>query len=253
MNTRIIVLAGGRGKRMQSELAKVLTLLKDKPIIKHLLEAVDASEIDPRPVVVVGWGAEEVKRELGSRYEYVFQEVQLGTGHAVRCAEPALKGKSDAVIVLYGDQPFVRSSMIVKLRDIHEREGKVLTMMTAHVDDFEDWRVPFFDFGRVVRDARGAIARIVEKKDATPDELEIREVNPSFICFDAGWLWSRLGKLTNRNVPREYYLPDLVRIAIDEGEEIASIDINPLESIGVNTPEHLKLVTTLTASSLLEI
>ena len=245
MQTRIIILAGGKGNRMQSELPKVLIPLRGMPIIAHLLREVDRSGIDPRPVVVVGQGADAVKRALGSGYDYVIQESQLGTGHAVQCAEGALAGKADAVIVLYGDHPFVSAATITKLRELHEREGCVLTMMTVRVPDFDDWRKVLYDFGRIIRDNSGRILRDVEKKDATPEELAVKEVNPSFFCFRASWLWENLRKLKNENAQHEYYLTDLVRIAIDEGERIASMDIDPRESIGVNTPEHLALVIEL--------
>jgi bifunctional UDP-N-acetylglucosamine pyrophosphorylase / glucosamine-1-phosphate N-acetyltransferase len=241
MNTRIVILAGGKGKRMRSELPKVLTPLNGRPIMAHLLAAVAAAGIDPRPTIVVGYGADEVKRVFGPNYSYVLQERQLGTGHAVQQTETMLKDAADAIMVLYGDQPFIKPSTIAELHARHAREGRVLTMMTILADDFDAWRAPLFDFGRIVRDADGRIARIVEKKDAVPEELAIRELNPSFFCFNAAWLWNSLKKLTNHNAQDEYYLTDLVQLAISEGETIASMNVSAREGIGVNTPEHLEL------------
>ena len=245
MDTRVIVLAAGRGTRMQSEIPKVLVRLNGQSMIHHLLDAIRASGVDVRPVLVVGHDADLLQSSLGTGYEYVHQKEQLGTGHAVQCAEPLLSGRAKNVIVLYGDHPFVRPETIADLYALHERQGRVLSMMTTTVEDFEGWRAPFADFGRVIRDASGAIMEIVEAKDATGDQRLIREVNPSFFCFNAPWLWDNLKQVNNHNAKREYYLTDLVRIAIDQGERIASMDINPLESIGINTPVHLELARQL--------
>lgn len=228
---------------MNLEVPKALALLKGRPLIQYLLDAVHASGVDEKPVIVVGQGANLVKQKLGEGYDYVFQNAQLGTGHALKVTRPLLQGRTDTIIVLYVDHPFTHASTIKKLRFLHERENRVITMMTTMVGDFEDWRKPFYEFGRVLRNAGGEVVRIVERKDATPSELAIREVNPALFCFDAAWLWSSLEKLKNENAQKEYYLTDLVRIAIDSGERIASMDLDPLESIGVNTPEHLELAT----------
>lgn len=248
METRVIVLAAGKGTRMNGAnggLLKVLTPLNGQPMIAHLLDAVRSSGVDARPVIVVGHNADFLRSSLGAAYDYVHQPEQLGTGHAVQCAEPLLSGSAKMVIVLYGDHPFVQPQTIANLHALHTREGRVLSMMTTTVEDFSGWRAPFADFGRVLRDATGNIAGIVETKDATPDQLLIREVNPSFFCFASGWLWKNLKKIGNNNAKHEYYLTDLVRIAIDQSEQIASMDINPLESIGINTPEHLEIAREL--------
>lgn len=245
MKTRIVILAAGRGTRMNSEVPKVLVPLNGKSIIQRLLNAVEISGVDERPVVVVGHGDDFVRRALGDKYEYVYQENQLGTGHAVQCAEKFITGQADAIIVLYGDHPFVQPTTIIKLRELHEEAGCVLSMMTTIVEDFEEWRASFADFGRVARDDSGDIASIIELKDATPAERLIKEVNPAFFCFNANWLWANLRKIDCENAKREYYLTDLVRIAIKQGERIASMSINPFESMGINTPKHLEAAKTL--------
>lgn len=267
MRTRVIILAAGRGTRMNpvrsqtpsasaalpvagrtsngvnnTALPKVLTPFEGKPIITHLLDAVRESGVDERPVIVIGHEAEKIKAVLGDGYDYILQAKQLGTGHAVQCAEQLLVGKTDQVIVLYGDHPFVKASTITNLRAFHEQEHCPLSMMTVRVEDFDDWRLTFADFGRVARDASGKIAAIVEAKDATPAQKEIREVSPAFFCFDGAWLWPHLKKIGNNNAKREYYLTDLVGMAIREGACVASLQIDPRESIGVNTPAHLELV-----------
>ena len=258
MKTRVVILAAGRSKRMGADIPKVLLPIGERPMISHLLETVRKTGIDLRPVIVVGSGAESVKNTLADGYEYVVQDQQLGTGHAVLCAEKALRGKADAIVVLYGDNPFIQPETLRKLISLHEKsrsagggsrggasERPVLTMATTKVDNFEDWRKPLYDFGRIVRGSKGEIRAIVEKKDATPEELAIRELNPSFFCFEAEWLWDALKKIENKNAQKEYYLTDLVRIAIDQGRRVFTVDANPLETIGVNTPEHLELARKL--------
>jgi bifunctional UDP-N-acetylglucosamine pyrophosphorylase / glucosamine-1-phosphate N-acetyltransferase len=246
MKTRVVVLAAGHGKRMSHHAPKVLRELKGKPIIEHLLDAILESGVDPRPVIVVGPNnQEETKKTLGNGYEYVVQREQLGTGDATKSAQKALEKNTDTVIVLYGDHPFVGSSTIKKLQEIHKRDGCAVTMMTATIPDFEDWRKNFNDFGRVIRDSGGKVAKIVEKKDASKKELEVKEINPGMYCFNTNWLRENIKKLNNNNAQGEYYLTDLVRIAIDGGECISSVDVSPLESIGVNTPEHLELAENL--------
>ena len=239
--TSIVILAGGRGKRMGGNGPKVLQRIDGHTLVEHLLEAVEASGVCVKPVMVVGFGADQIRAVIGPRAEYVNQEPQLGTGHAVGFARSLLEGKADSVMVLYGDHPFVSTGTIRKLDLLHTTESKVVTMMTVHVEDFTAWRLPFYDFGRIIRDAMGRIVRIVEKKDATPAPLEIREVNPALYCFQAAWLWEHLPLLKNDNAQNEFLLTDLISMAITEGREIASVEIDPFECLGVNTPEHLAM------------
>lgn len=230
---------------MQSEVPKVLVPLDGRPMIQYLLDAIRASGADDRPVLVVGHNADMLRAALGTGYDYVTQEEQLGTGHAVQCAESLISGKTDTAIVLYGDHPFVGKETIAALKELHEREGCAVSMMTTTVGDFQGWRAPFADFGRIVRDSQGRISAIVEAKDATPAQRQLREINPAFFAFKAPWLWENLKKLRNDNAKGEYYLTDLVHLAIEGGECLASMSIDPLESVGVNTPEHLSLVTSM--------
>lgn len=226
---------------MGQSFAKVLTPFAGKPLIVHLLEAIKNSDIDPKPVIVLGFDRDRVRKELGEKYDYVIQEEQLGTGHAVQCAEGELRGTSDAVLVLYGDQPFLKPETIRKIAELHKEIKPVITMATVTVPDFKSWRATFYDFGRIVRNHSGEITAIVEKKDATEAELNIREVNPSYFCFDADWLWRHLPNLNQENAQGEFYLTDLVRIAVTARDTVASVAVDPKESIGINTPDHLEL------------
>ena len=241
MKTRIVVLAAGKGKRMGIDIPKVLVPLKGEPVLYHILRSIRAAGIDPKPIIVVGENKPLVEASLqegGFDVEYAVQTEQLGTGHAVRAAEVAAGG-AEVMLVLYGDHPFVSPATIKNIVRLHEAEHATLTLATLIVPDFEGWRVSFADFGRIIRSANGAIERIVEKKDGTPEELAVRELNPAFFCFNGPWLWQSLAKLKNANAQGEYYLTDLVKMAMTEGVKISSLLIDPKEGAGINTQEHL--------------
>jgi bifunctional UDP-N-acetylglucosamine pyrophosphorylase/glucosamine-1-phosphate N-acetyltransferase len=243
--TRIIVLAAGKGTRMKSELPKVLAKVKGKSMIKHLLESVEKSNVDRHPVVVVGYKKELVMEELGDKYHYVNQEEQLGTGHAVGLAGDYLKDKAENVLILFGDQPFTSAAMIKKIFDTHLNSGRKITMATFRVPDFEDWKMVFYNFSRIIRDKNGKIIRDVQFKDTSDEEKKIKELNPSYYCFDADWLWSNLENLKNDNAQKEYYITDLIRIATENGIEIETVDIDPREALGANSKEELEILEKL--------
>ena len=241
---KILILAGGQGKRMESDLPKVLVPLAGKPMIKWLLESIERSLVDPRPTIVVGYKKDLVMHELGSAYDYVVQEEPHGTAHAVQAAEKIFTGKSQHVLVLAGDSPFTSAENIKKIADKHLKSGMKISMATATVPDYNEWHAAFLNFGRILR-KDGKIIGIKEYKDATPDEREIREVNTSCYVFESDWLWENLRKVTNENAQAEYYLTDLIKIAVDEGVEIESIDIFPKDALGANSKEELELLEKL--------
>lgn len=240
----VVILAAGKGKRMQSELPKVMHLLHDRPLVDYVVSTAEALGI--KPVAIVPDDSDLVRDFLGKRATYAVQKERLGTGHAVSVAEPKLKGKVDHVVVLYGDMPFVTASSLQKLVDEHAAKNNVLTLMTVVVPDFHDWRTQFYDFGRIVRDINNNIIKIVEKRDASPKELNLREVNTAFFCFNADWLWENLKKLKNSNAAGEYYLTDLVKIAFDQSAKLSAVHIDPREAVGVNTKENLQIAHELT-------
>jgi bifunctional UDP-N-acetylglucosamine pyrophosphorylase / glucosamine-1-phosphate N-acetyltransferase len=245
--TQIIILAAGKGKRMGGGIPKVLTLFRGRPIIEYLMDAVSALSLPFKPVVVVGFGAEAVKKQLGGRAVYALQEQQLGTGHAAMSAKDAADKSAENIVVLYGDHPNTQAEAVENLINLHEKERPALTMMVVRVPDFSGSRAAFYGFGRIVRDENGKIKKITELKDASEEEKNIRELNPSLFCFDAKWLWENLSKLQNSNSQGEYYLTDMVGLAIGQGKKISSLEIDPMECVGVNTPEDLDFAEKLIA------
>jgi bifunctional UDP-N-acetylglucosamine pyrophosphorylase/glucosamine-1-phosphate N-acetyltransferase len=239
----VVILAAGDGKRMKSTLPKVMHELKGKPLIEHVVHHVEGLGFTHKPVIIVSPKHTMVQDHLHVRAEYVVQPEQLGTGHAVSVAELILENKVEDVVVLYGDMPFVSSHSIERLIGRHLERDNAITLMTFMVPHFKGVYEPFYNFGRVVRRGiDGHIARIVEKKDAIETELQILELNPSVFCFKASWLWKSLRSLKNENAQKEYYLTDLIQMAIADGEKISSISIEPKEAIGINTAEDLQLV-----------
>ncbi len=243
---KVVILAGGKGNRMQSEIPKVLIKIRGESLIKHLLSSVRKSGIDDKPVIVVGYGKEAVMRELGSEYDYATQTKQLGTGHAVMAAEDKLENNAEHIVVLYGDHPFVNPETIKKLVEKHLDSKIKITLATVKLPDFEDWRNVFYkDFSRIIRDSKGNIIKDVQFKDASEEEKKVTEVNPCYFCFEAKWLWEKLKTLDTNNAQKEYYLTDLVKIAMNEKTKIESIDIEPREALGVNSKEELEILEKL--------
>jgi len=240
----IVVLAAGHGKRMQSELPKSLTPLHGKYLIAHLLERIEISGVADRTIIVVGQKRKQVMDALGSKYIYAIQEEQMGTGHAVMCAQKHIPD-ANHILVLYADMPYITPETIKNLVEKHTRENATLTMATIVVPDFLEWRAGFFDFSRVIRNEQGEIICTVEKKDQTEEEQKILEVNPAYMIFNAKWMWYNMKNISNTNSQSEYYLTDLIRIACDEREKIASISIEPKEALGVNTKEQLELIQSI--------
>jgi bifunctional UDP-N-acetylglucosamine pyrophosphorylase/glucosamine-1-phosphate N-acetyltransferase len=243
---KVIILAAGKGTRMKSELPKVLMKFNGKTLIKHILEKVRVSGVDQKPVIIVGYKKKLVKKELGNEYEYINQEKQLGTGHAVMIAEQVLRKNANHIVVLYGDHPLITPKTIKKLVSKHLASKTKITMATFLVPDFTNWRSVFYkNFSRIVRDEKGKIEKDVQFKDANDEEKKLLELNPCYFCFQADWLWKNLKKLNRNNAQKEYYLTDLVKIAMQEKNSIESINVNPLEALGVNSKEELEILEKL--------
>ncbi|MEX0934957.1 MAG: NTP transferase domain-containing protein [Candidatus Paceibacterota bacterium] len=241
----IIILAAGKGTRMKSDIPKVLSDLNGRPMISYLLDTISQLSLPREPIIVVGYKKEMVKDALGSSYRYVHQKEQLGTGHAVMSALPALSEETSHVIVLYGDMPFVSSSTLSTLIDTHKSSEAPLTMATTDPGDFNGWKAGFNNYGRIIRGEEGEITGICEYRDASEDIRSNTEVNPSYFCIDREWLSDALHNLKNTNASGEYYLTDLAHMASQERGMIPSITIDPIEALGANTKEQFKILKTI--------
>jgi bifunctional UDP-N-acetylglucosamine pyrophosphorylase/glucosamine-1-phosphate N-acetyltransferase len=245
MTYRFIILAAGKGTRMKQDIPKVLTPIGGKPILQHLYESVTASDLDGAPIVVIGPDQSEMCAQWGGECEYVVQHEQLGTAHAVKACRDTVTDV-DAIIVLYGDHPFVSVQTLRNLAQLYERDKSVLSMITTSVSSFEQWPI-YYHWGRIIRDKHGHVMAIREYKDAMESEIAITEVNPAFYCFDARWLWDNIGQVKNFNAKGEYYLTDLIELAVAQGHEIATLEIPPEEAVGINTQEERAIAEDLLA------
>lgn len=238
--TKIVIMAAGKGTRMESDLPKVLAPLKGKPMIRHLLETM-SKIYKGKPIAIVGYKKELVKKELGNLCSYALQKKQLGTAHAVACAEKKC-GNAENIIVLSSDQPYVKEETIIESLKKHKKSKAKITFTTTVVPNFEGWRKYFLSHGRILRKKREIIG-IREYKDASEKEKRIKEVNTACCyVFDAKWLWKNLKKVKNENLKGEYYLTDLIQIARDSGEKIENIKMENYESLGANSKEELEIL-----------
>lgn len=215
---------------------KVLVMLKEKPLILYLLGELEKISQLAKPVVVVGYRYQQVKGVLGDDFIYAYQDQLLGTAHAVMCAEREVI--ADNILILYGDMPFIQAESLKKLMRLHYNQKANMSMFTSVVDNFGEYP-SMNSFGRIIRDVYGNIIKITEYKDASPEERNIREVNPGIYMFNTKWLFDNIHKIQNKNVQSEYYLTDMVEVAIGAGEQIYSLPIHPREVVGINSPEEL--------------
>lgn len=225
-----VVLAAGKSTRMRSDRSKVLHPILGREIIRYLLDSLAGCGLAPEDVVVVvGDNRDEVEKALGGRYRYARQEKPLGTAHALLSAVPLLAGYRGGLLVLVGDNPYITAGELRRLIDRH-REGRAACTLISAVFAGE---VP--PFGRIVRGADGLVERIVEERDATPEERLIREVNASIYLLDAPTAFPLLERIGNNNAKREYYLTDIVALLRRQGgrvEALAAAD--PDVAIGIN-------------------
>ena len=223
-----VILAAGQGTRMKSKLYKVLHSVCGKPMVQHVVDQVNSLEME-KMVVVVGHGAEKVQDQLGSdQIEYVLQEEQLGTAHAVMQADEALANEEGITLVVCGDTPLIKSETMEKLIAEHQSTGAKATILTAKPEDPTG-------YGRIIRNSQGTVERNVEHKDASEEERKVNEINTGTYCFDNKALFEALKQVNNDNVQGEYYLPDVIEILQNAGEVIAAYttpDFN--ETLGVN-------------------
>ncbi len=233
-----VILAAGKGTRMQSDLPKVLFPVCGRSMIHFVIDALAAAGVTNQ-IIVVGHQADRVQAELAERPEslqFVVQDQQLGTGHAVQVCQPLLRQHSDLVIVLAGDSPLLQPESLQKLI-AHFRQSKpALLLGTLHKEDPTG-------LGRIVRDEAGNFQAIVEEKDATAQQRRITEVNMSTYLFDGATLLQGLAQLSNRNAQGEYYLTDMVAILRQAGRRVEALPIlQACEALSINTRNELAIV-----------
>ena len=211
MNLAVVILAAGKGTRMKSDLPKVLHPIAGRPMVQHVVDAAGALDPD-NTVLIYGHGGDAVRQAVtGSRLQWAEQAEQLGTGHAGAQALPHLE--EDVVLVLYGDVPLIQPQT---LRDFVARvDDQSLALMTLTLDDPSG-------YGRVIRDGDGKVRRVVEQKDASDDEKAVREINTGILACTRRFLNDSLPRLSNSNAQGEYYLTDLIAMAVDAGMEVVT-------------------------------
>ena len=231
MKVSTIIMAAGQGTRMISDLPKVLHPVNGKPMILYAIQAAKEAGSE-KPVVVIGNGAEEVKQTIGGDAIFVLQEQRLGTAHAVMSAEKALAGEDGLVLITAGDMPLLTTATLKRLIEKQTSNPGPLTMLTVHSGNPRG-------FGRVLRGMNGEVRAIVEEAQANAEELKIDELNVGAYCVTAGWLWQGLKKI-QLSPKGEYYLTDLVSVAVGEGKRVEAIVLeNEEETLGVNNRVHL--------------
>jgi UDP-N-acetylglucosamine diphosphorylase/glucosamine-1-phosphate N-acetyltransferase len=232
-----IVLAAGKGTRMESELPKVLVPVCGRPMVQYVVDALRAAGVR-RTVVVVGYEADLVREKLAdtSGLEFVEQREQLGTGHAAMMCREQLAAHQGPVLIIAGDQCMVQVSSVQKLFDIFQAEQPACLLGTVEREDPTG-------YGRIVRDAQDKFVGIVEEKDATDAERALREVNVSTYVFDSQELLTSLDKLSNENAQCEYYLTDCPALLLAEGKDVSARKVlQPCEALSINSMAELQVV-----------
>ncbi|MFO8035325.1 MAG: bifunctional UDP-N-acetylglucosamine diphosphorylase/glucosamine-1-phosphate N-acetyltransferase GlmU [Anaerolineales bacterium] len=231
MRCTAVVLAAGEGTRMKSSTPKVIHPILGRPMAGYALDAAQ-SVSDWPPILVVGYQAEEVKTALDAEARYVIQDEQLGTGHALQQAESLVEEASDLVLVTNADMPLIRPETLSEIIEAQSSHEGPMTLLTLKAEDPRG-------FGRVIRGEGGSVTAIVEEADASEEELAVRECNAGMYCFRAQWLWKALPKI-DLSPKGEYYLTDLVEIAVQEGQSVqAVVASDTKELIGINNRVHL--------------
>ena len=228
------VLAAGKSTRMKAETNKVLLPILGKPMIRYQVEAIRAAGIE-KIFLIVGYQSEQVQAELGAEVDYILQAEPKGTGHAMIQARKKLLslGPGLDVAVTVGDNPYITAEILKKLVHVHRQSRAAATIVTAVFDSPPP-------YGRVIRDGRGRVLKVVEECDATPEDRLIKEVHVSIYCFQAAVVLPLLDEIKNDNAKKEYFLTDIVGILTGHGHRVETLaSDDPRITLGINTPEEL--------------
>ena len=229
-----IILAAGEGKRMKSSTSKVLHKVCGKEMVNHVIDIMRKSKLDDVNVII-GKCAEQVKAATENRQvSYSFQDKQLGTGHAVLCAEEFLKGKKGIVAIFTGDAPLVKEETVNNLMNFHTEGDFKATILTSIIEEPAK-------YGRIIRNSKGEVEKIVEFKDCNEEEAKVKEINAGMYAFDIEYLLNSLGKLNNNNAQGEYYLTDVIEIFKKEGLKVGAMVMDFEETLGVNSRVELAM------------
>ncbi|MGL5245211.1 MAG: sugar phosphate nucleotidyltransferase, partial [Sarcina sp.] len=228
-----MILAAGQGKRIKSDLPKVLHKVCGKEMVNHVIDTMRAADLKDVNIII-GKGADLVKERTESRNViYSLQEQQLGTGHAVKCAKDFLQGKKGVVAIFTGDAPLIMANTVEKLINTHIEKGNSATILTSVIQNPTG-------YGRIIRKNED-VEKIVEHKDCNEEELKVNEVNAGMYCFDIEELLSSLEKLSNDNAQGEYYLTDVIEILKSQNKKIGAMVTDFEETIGVNSRVELSI------------
>lgn len=233
-NLFAVVLAAGKGTRMNSDaLPKVLFPIHGRPMLSYVTDTLRGLGIE-KPILIIGYLADKVKEAMGPDFDYALQQEQLGTAHAVLSAENLLKDKKGITLIVSGDQPFISADSLMQLKQA-VAGGATLALLTVDTDS------PNYDaFGRVIIIPAGYVQKIVEVKNATEAEKQVRLMNLGTYAVDNEWLWSALHNVKKNEVTGEYYVTDIVELAVAAGKKVSPVFIeSETEALGINTPEHL--------------
>ena len=226
-----LILAAGQGKRIKSDLPKVLHKVCGKEMVNHVIDTLRKENIEDINVII-GKGADLVKENTKSRnISYSLQEEQLGTGHAVKCAIDFLKGKRGTVAIFNGDAPLITEETIEELFKTHKENGNSATILTSILNDASG-------YGRIIRKGN-EVLKIVEHKDCNDEELKVKEINSGMYCFEIESLVECLGTLSNNNSQGEYYLTDVIGMLKEKNEKVGALVISYEETLGVNSRVQL--------------
>jgi len=232
MKINAIVLAAGRGTRMKSNIPKVIHKILEKPMIMHVIDNLKEAQVG-EIISIIGYKAEMVKEIIDGNSKYAYQIDQLGTGHAIMMAEEHLSGQEGVTIVICGDTPLISSETISELIDHHIKSENTATILTGVLDDA-------LAYGRIIRDEENKVTSIVEYKDATDKERQIKEFNTGTYIFDNEKLFELINLVGNDNAQREYYLTDIISIMYKQGYKVDGCILNELEeTIGINDRKTL--------------
>ncbi len=236
MSNCAVILAGGEGKRMKSNMPKPMSEVLGKPMLQWVIESVRKAGIE-KICIVKGYKKECIEdfvKTLPYEVETVYQAERLGTGHAVMMAKDFLSECDGNVVILNGDAPFMDSKTIADALSLHNEKKSVATVISARVSDPTG-------YGRIIRDEKGDFLKIVEQKDGSPEELAVDEVNSGGFWFDCQKLLSVLGEIKSNNNAKEYYLPDALKILLDKKENVTAFTAeNPDTVLGANDPQQLQ-------------